>query len=195
MKTRPPSTPQQRPRRYFYGVVLFGGHYSPYAVKAENGRPEGAICCHEMSGTAELAMGMAELLADTEKEKARQRLLGPGLIEDARPTLPGIEHAPDVTPGAVARYVDAETHYSIVLRVVVGEVDALFLSSSERWREKHRSRRATQEEIALGGFALRRATYLVLVRRFLSGFEPTGIVFPPHRVKALQEEFLGKEGV
>jgi len=176
-------------REYYYGVrrVATTHRYlktklEPFVLrKKEHAKPPDAVIVRESIQPPEeltkVAKQLCEDCNDQESwsEKSVTELPGPGEIQI----------------GDVAIHGDSEgSHYAIILDFPDNVfVWALFFSSKPYG---DRFRVATNDEMALAGFAPSRTTYLNLVLRSATSFYSSGIYFPEHRIKDLRQEYLGK---
>lgn len=175
--------PQQKVKTYLYGVTRQGETLVPFVCRKDRGMSfDGALATYEVTGTAAEAHDLAEALARGCPPT------GDEVLAEPMKPAPWAEH--DVVPGAVCTFTDTSAHHTIVLRILPSgcECDALMFTSNPAWARL--ARRATTDELALAGYAMKNVTYLALVRRSLSLFDATGAVFPQHRLDALKKEFL-----
>jgi hypothetical protein len=92
-----------------------------------------------------------------------------------------------VKSGDVSLHEDGERHWAVILDIQGDQCEALFFTSNPDWAEK--SRRATQNEMAMANFVSSRPTYLAYVVRSCWDFSPMGLKYPEHWIESLRQEF------
>jgi hypothetical protein len=160
-----------QPSTYLFGVVeTRSGKAVTFVVRPGKRLPDGEV----------LAQGEAHCTAEEAFAKA----------DNLWNILKGLAPAA-IVPGAVTHHADGAggAHQALVLDIEYQSCKALFCTSHPGWNSK--SRKATQDELALMGFQSSTTTWLAPVVRPLNEFSlDVRATFPDHRIETLRQEFF-----